>query len=335
MVKKLFCNKYKLSSFVTGYTLAAAPTSFALVEVNSSSMTVSWAANTNPPAVTSYRVDAWQAGGATFSFTAAGSPAVLTGLFGGGTYYLSAAALNGDGLAARSVVLTTVTWPGGAAVIGPAGGTVVSGPAVLRIPPGAYAGSVEVRLQTPASLSCGPSPFAGLAPTGVGLEVSLDPLVEPALPVLLTMSYRNAALSGVDLRKLAIARCDTARNAWVILPSTLDEADGTVTAASGHLSVFQIMQAEPPADALHFRVGPNPLRAARGQRQMNFLGPAGAEVRIYTLLGELVKDLALAANGTASWDASNRAGQPVASGVYFVRAVTAARTLTVKAVLVR
>jgi len=51
---------------------------------------------------------------------------------------------------------------------------------------------------------------------------------------------------------------------------------------------------------------------------MNFVGPAGAEVRIYTLTGELVKDFALAANGSASWNATNRAGQPVASGVYFV-----------------
>ena len=324
-----------LSSFVTGYTLAAPATSFALAAVHSSSMTVSWAANTNPPAVTSYRVDAWQAGGATVSFTAAGSPAVLTGLFGGGTYYLSVAALNGDGVATRSVVLTTVTWPGGAAVVGPAGGTVVSGPAVLRIPPGAYAGSVEVRLQTAVSLACGASPFAGLAPTGVGLDVALDPAVEPALPVLLTVSYRNAVLGGADLRKLAIARCDTVRNAWVILPSTIDEANGTVTAASGHLSVFQIMQAEPPADAFHFRVGPNPLRAARGQRQMNFLGPAGAEVRIYTLLGELVKDLALAANGTASWDASNRAGQPVASGVYFVHVSADGQSRTYKVMVER
>ena len=131
------------------------------------------------------------------------------------------------------------------------------------------------------------------------------------------------------------ARCDTVRNAWVILPSTIDEANGTVTAASGHLSVFQIMQAEPPADAFHFRVGPNPLRAARGQRQMNFLGPAGAEVRIYTLLGELVKDLALAANGTASWDASNRAGQPVASGVYFVHVSADGQSRTYKVMVER
>jgi hypothetical protein len=68
---------------------------------------------------------------------------------------------------------------------------------------------------------------------------------------------------------------------------------------------------------------------------MNFVGPAGAEVRIYTLTGALVKDFALAADGTASWDATNRAGQSVASGVYFVFVKGGGQSQTFKAIVER
>jgi hypothetical protein len=321
-----------LSAFVTGYTLAAPPTSFALVQVNSSSMTVSWALNTNPPANTAYRVDYWRAVGATVSVTAQAGTTVLSSLFGGATYYLSVSALNGDGLATSGgVVLTTVTLPSSATAIGPAGGAVASGPATLRVPAGAYSQGVQVSLRAPASLACGAATVASLAGTDIGLDVAVDPPLQPAVPVALTLSYADAGIGVSDPRRFILARCDEARNTWVPLASTVDPVGRTVTAFSGHLSVFQIMSAAPTADVFQFRIGPNPLRMSRGQRQMGFLGPAGAEIRIHALTGELVRQLSVAANGMASWDAVNEAGQAVASGVYlvFVRSGSQSRTYKV------
>ena len=46
--------------------------------------------------------------------------------------------------------------------------------------------------------------------------------------------------------------------------------------------------------------------------------PAGTRLRIYTLTGEKVRELATNASGMAFWDGRNGAGAGVASGVYFV-----------------
>ena len=68
---------------------------------------------------------------------------------------------------------------------------------------------------------------------------------------------------------------------------------------------------------------------------MKFVGPAGAQVRIYTVTGALVKDMDLFADGTGSWDATNRAGQPVASGVYFVNVKGGGQNQTFKVIVER
>jgi len=41
-----------------------------------------------------------------------------------------------------------------------------------------------------------------------------------------------------------------------------------------------------------------------------------AKVRIYTFLGELVREIKADGNGMAHWDGLNRAGLKTASGVY-------------------
>jgi flagellar hook assembly protein FlgD len=68
---------------------------------------------------------------------------------------------------------------------------------------------------------------------------------------------------------------------------------------------------------------------------MSFVGPAGADVRIYTLSGQLVKDLSLAADGTGSWDGTNKSGANVASGVYFIFVKDGSQNHTYKAIVER
>jgi kumamolisin len=323
------------SYLVSTFTLAVPPLSFALAQVNASSITVSWADNINP-AGTSYRVDYWQATGSTFSLTTQASPATVTNLFGGANYYLTVSALNGNGVATPSgSVLPASTAASGSATVGSSGGTIQSGPATLQIPPGAYAQNVQVSLANPSSLSSGAPAVETLSATGIGLEVDLVPEVEPASPVLLTMSYQNADIGSPNPSQLVIASYNAATNVWVPLPSVVNTANMTVTATSDHLSIFQIMLVGPPAGVAQFQIGPNPLRPSRGPSLMKFVGPAGAQVRIYTVTGALVKDMDLFADGTGSWDATNRAGQPVASGVYFVNVKGGGQNQTFKVIVER
>ncbi|MBI4056208.1 MAG: T9SS type A sorting domain-containing protein [Elusimicrobia bacterium] len=69
----------------------------------------------------------------------------------------------------------------------------------------------------------------------------------------------------------------------------------------------------------NIQIFPNPLRPARGHAAMIFSSlPPSAHLSVYTLAGELVKDLTADANGTTAWDGTNQAGQKAASGVYLV-----------------
>ena len=63
--------------------------------------------------------------------------------------------------------------------------------------------------------------------------------------------------------------------------------------------------------------------------------PAGVRLRIYTVRGELVKDLSTNVSGMASWDGTNRSGRGVASGGYFVLIQGAGQEKTIPVVVER
>ena len=223
--------------------------------------------------------------------------------------------------------------------MGTSSGTIVypglAGPSTVQIPAGAYTQPVQITLQTPASLTCSASPAENLTPTNIGLEATLSPNIEPSQPVGLSMSYQNANVTAFTPGSFVIARCDTTTGVWVPLASTVDPLTQAVTAISDHLSVFQIMQATLLTSVSQFKIGPNPLRPSRGQHQMRFLGPPNTEIRIYTLTGQLVKELTTAADGTAAWDATNKSGRDVASGVYFIFVKASGKSETYKAIVER
>ncbi|MFA6004170.1 MAG: right-handed parallel beta-helix repeat-containing protein, partial [Elusimicrobiota bacterium] len=102
------------SVYITTYTLAAMPTSFALTKVYLSSITVAWAANQNP-AGTAFQAMIWTAGGSTTTLTLTANTTTFTGLAQYATYYLAVRALNGNNIpTAMSVVLSSVTGAGSA-----------------------------------------------------------------------------------------------------------------------------------------------------------------------------------------------------------------------------
>jgi acid phosphatase len=92
--------------------------------------------------------------------------------------------------------------------------------------------------------------------------------------------------------------------------------------AAGNRSAYSpvFTASTPPApdsarDAFAF---PNPFRPARGPAFLTFAKtPAGATVRIYTMTGDLVRELTADRGGRATWDGANGSGRPAASGIYF------------------
>jgi hypothetical protein len=87
-------------------------------------------------------------------------------------------------------------------------------------------------------------------------------------------------------------------------------------------------------DDIH--IYPNPLLSSHGETEMNFANlPAGARLRIYTLAGELVRDLSADTFGTAVWNGQNKSGHAVASGTYLVYVQGAGATKTLKVAVQR
>jgi hypothetical protein len=64
-------------------------------------------------------------------------------------------------------------------------------------------------------------------------------------------------------------------------------------------------------------VYPNPARPSDGDAAMTFSGlPGDSTVRIYSLSGDLVREMSPASSGDALWDLTNSQSEPVASGLY-------------------
>ncbi|MBI4248887.1 MAG: fibronectin type III domain-containing protein, partial [Elusimicrobia bacterium] len=316
-----------LSSAATAYTLAAPPTGFALVEVHFTSVTVSWAANTNPAGTTTYRAEIWKSGSAATAQTVSWTSATFSNLTGGGTYFMTVGALSGGGeLSASGITLSTVTQrqlstqtvvnSGGA---GSVNFVPPTGRIELNLPPGSFQETVTLTLEIPSDFPSAPSAAGRLQGTRVGIEITADKPLQPAQIATLSISYRDADVAGLDENKLILARYDAGASLWVPLVSVPDTAQNKVTGRTDHFSLFQVMQSSPALTVLNPKIFPNPLRPALGHGEMKFADlPAGASIRIYTVAGELVQELQSNAAGIASWNGRNRSGEKAASGVYFV-----------------
>lgn len=313
------------TSAQTLFTLAAPPSNLAISETFVSSFIAVWSTNTNP-AGTGYRVDTWTVGGTTRSVTSTASSAVVTGLDFGSTYFCTVAAINGGGVASASgLTASTVTLrvtPTGANFLPGTGASILisppSGDVTVDVPPAAFGVPVAVTARIPASYPPDTS-STGLAGTRVGVEIVLDRALQPARDVTISLSYRDADVVGLDRSRLVVARFDEGRGLWVPLVTRRDVGANRVTAATGHLSKFQLMAATPAVLPFAAKVFPNPLRPARGDTGMTFTNlPGGTRLRICTVLGELVRDLSTDSAGMARWDGLNSSGQRAASGVYLV-----------------
>ncbi|MBI5744937.1 MAG: fibronectin type III domain-containing protein [Elusimicrobia bacterium] len=195
----------------------------------------------------------------------------------------------------------------------------------VRMPRGSIGSSTRLLLQPVSSFAAPLSAVSVLSPTGIGLSVTHFPPTLVLDAITITLPYRRSDLpSGTDRSKLILALYDEVHSVWVPLPSVSDMANDRVIGQTWHLSTFQIMQATSEAGLSNVKIYPNPYRPNSVSDVMHFTNMTpGAKVKIYTFLGELVRDLKADGNGMAHWDGLNSDGRKAASGVYIAFIQTA------------
>ncbi|OGR86001.1 MAG: hypothetical protein A3A86_05475 [Elusimicrobia bacterium RIFCSPLOWO2_01_FULL_60_11] len=190
------------------------------------------------------------------------------------------------------------------------------------IPAGSFPESVRVTISPfgDVTFSAPRGPFAASSivnPINRGVEITLDKNLQPSKPVRIQLRYSDSDLAGADAATLKIGRLDPASGLWVTLPTELDDNAQVAVAYTTHFSKFQLLSVIPATDVSGATAFPNPLRMHQGQTEMSFANlTEGAEVRVYTVLGELVRTVNADSAGVARWDVKNFSGQTAASGIY-------------------
>lgn len=188
----------------------------------------------------------------------------------------------------------------------------------VTVPGGALGGSTRITIRPESVFPSAPGNAGNLIPTGIGMEVDHFPTVQVLGAITLAVPYLESSLpGGTDERSLILALYDVASSRWVPLPSATDTSGNIVRAQTWHLSTFQIMASQPAAGIAGVKIYPNPFRPSSVAGVVRFANlPYDASVRIYTLLGELVREFKTGFDGTGTWDGRNEKGAEVASGVY-------------------
>ncbi|MBI4801743.1 MAG: fibronectin type III domain-containing protein [Elusimicrobia bacterium] len=188
----------------------------------------------------------------------------------------------------------------------------------VLIPAGSLGGSTRLQLKPVTSFMPPVSEAATLRETGIGIEMTHFPPTLVLNPLTIILPYRISDLPpGIDRSRLVIALYDEIHNVWVPLPSVSDLSGNKVTAKTWHLSTFQLMEATAGAGFSAVKIYPNPYTPSSISDAMHFTNlPPYCKIKIYTFLGELVKEFSADINGMAYWLGNNTGGQKVASGIY-------------------
>jgi len=145
--------------------------------------------------------------------------------------------------------------------------------------------------------------FGGTGITIIGLYFQTGVTVDIGGQSLLNVTYLNStSLQGTT---------PTGSSGSVDIVVT--NPDGlSVTLSNG----FTYSTGEALTDVKQSKIFPTPFRPKNGHNTMVISAPDGATVQIFTLSGDLVRELKVSSGG-ALWDVRNDAGQNIASGIYF------------------
>lgn len=191
----------------------------------------------------------------------------------------------------------------------------------IDIQDGTFTQDVQLTLRAPDVFPMPAGSKKGLTPLGVGLEIRIDPQEKPARSAVVTIPYSEDDVRGQSESRLTLAYYDAVAGDWVAVPTRVNTSTRQLTATCNDFALLQIMIEEQGVDVVETRAYPNPFRPSRaGHDKITFDNlPAGAQIKIYTMRGALVRELSENGSGTAFWDARNMNSAPVASGVYLVR----------------
>ncbi len=220
-----------------------------------------------------------------------------------------------------TALLSKVVIPAGAVSVTTAAVTLIPNPPARPAPP---AGSGDLAIAVKINLSNGQSQLAG------------------GNSAVITLSYKDDDGDGVvdgttaEVGRLRVYAASDTGTSWTPLASTVDRTAKTVSAPTTHFSFFSAF-ATPAAGLSSMKAYPNPWQPGAGGRfdaaAVTFTGlPNEARIKIFTILGELVRqiDVTAADAGTKTWDGRNSNGSKAASGVYLVRVESGGDDRTLK-----
>ena len=192
---------------------------------------------------------------------------------------------------------------------------------MLIIPAKTFGANVKIDVkQYGSSVPEAQSYVRELQHTNIGVIIGAQG--KPEKEMELRLPYNNSDITGMNEDTLVISRYDEEKNMWVPLKSKTDSANKQIIAYMDKLTLYSIMGTTNAVKAFeNIKYYPNPLQPSKGLNyaKMNFSNiPAGTRIRIYTMLGQAVRELEADTRGMAVWDGKNNAGEKAASGVYIV-----------------
>jgi hypothetical protein len=321
------------TTFTVVYTTANAPSGSHMVFTSSESAQISWNANGNPSYTTYY---VYLDGAITKStYTIGITTATFVGLSTNSIHTWQVSAVDGNGYETpKDVLLSTVTMePFLGNIFDHTKHVQLSGVLENRFFQIEIQGetfqkdySIVVRDSYTAD-NCGltgsqpPTPGSP-TPPGSGhasFFFDVEPPQQPIFPVTVRLTYEPGELAALAVQPPFIELKRRDAGTGKCIPAVTKANNTGLTAELNHLTVWQIGTSAPTSIALkNARVYPNPIYLSRGGNgYFIFDGlPPGATLHIYTLRGERVYDDTANAVGEIRWDAKNKIGRQVASGLY-------------------
>ncbi len=209
-----------------------------------------------------------------------------------------------------TALVSKVVIPAGAVAVDTVAVTLVSNPAAKPAPP---EGAEELNLAVKINLSNSQSALSG------------------GSSAVVTLSYKDDDGDGLvdgsnaPLERLRMFSAPDGGGEWTELLTSVDRTKKTVSGTTTHFSFFSVFAA-PSASLGGVKAYPNPWQPGTGGRFDSAAGvtfanvPTGARIKIFTIMGELVRQLEVTAadTNTKVWDGRNSEGRKAASGVYIV-----------------
>ena len=192
---------------------------------------------------------------------------------------------------------------------------------VLIIPANTFNTDVKIDAKQHYDLALANSRVRELRHTNIGVIIDAQGK-KPEGEIELRIPYNESDITGINENSLVISRYDEEKKVWIPLKSTVDKENKHIIAYIDKAAIYAIMGTVNTGKSFEdVKYYPNPIQPSKGMNyaKMNFSNmPPGTRVKIYTMLGKLVRELESDASGMAVWDGKNNAGAKAASGVYIV-----------------